>query len=317
MTRVTVVVPVYNAVGTISRCLDSILSQDYEDLEILAINDGSSDASIDILRDYQTKHDIRVIDQANQGVARTRNTAIAVATGEYLAFVDDDDYLDADFLQTYMSYFDKDYDIVMGGWRRRDGDGKLIYERRMHGHEWESYINIYAWDKVYKRDFLIRNNIEFLDYGIGEDMYFTFSAKAKTPRVKLIDYVGYTWSDNQTSVSNTSHKGFNPDIDVLYLLESIRDRFDERPAMLTYYFRRFLVWYLLYSGRQATPDAFISEYWRVIAWLRANRGTRSLTPLSPKLRGEKLFERLSVLALSIIGRLNLVSPFAALYCRGH
>jgi len=315
--KVSVIIPVYNASASIAKCLDSVLAQEYTDVEILAINDGSTDDSLGILRDYEAKHGIRVVDQANMGVARTRNSAIGLATGEYLTFLDDDDYLDADFLATYMHSFDQDYDIVIGGWRRRDEAGRLIYERRMHGFEWETYINIYAWCKVYKRDFLVRNAVQFLDYGIGEDMYFTFSAKACQPRVKLIDYVGYTWTDNRSSVSNTSHKGFNPNLDVLHLLESIKSKFNEPPAMLAYYFRRFLVWYLLYSGRRATSTAFVAEYRRVFSWLRANRETRPLTPFSPQLREEKLFERLSVLVVSVIGRLHLVSLFAALYCRGH
>lgn len=314
---VSVIVPVFNAGSTVARCLDSILAQGYDAMEILAINDGSTDDSLDVLHEYEAKHGIRVVNQANQGVANTRNTAIGLATGEYLTFVDDDDYLDPDFLNTYMGSLDQDYDIVIGGWRRRDGAGKLIYERRMHGSQWETYINVYAWCKIYKRDFLVSNEIEFLSYGIGEDLYFTFSAMACNPRVKLIDYVGYTWTDNQSSVSNTSHKGFNPNLDVLFLLDKIKGKFDTPTRMLSYYFRRFLVWYLLYSGRQATPAAFMTEHRRVTSWLRVNRGAKSLTPFSPQLRGEKLFERLSVLVMSIIGCLHLVRPFATLYCRGH
>jgi len=316
MTTISFVVPVYNAAGTLRRCLDSILRQDWPDKEIIAINDGSTDGSLALLREYEAAHDcVRVIDKANEGVAPTRNLGIREATGDYLMFVDDDDVIDADYATTYMSHLGPHDDIVMGGWRRVDGSGRVILERAPAPSEWATYINIYPWDKVFRRAFLVDNDLGFLDYGIGEDLFFTFSAKAKHPRVRVITYVGYTWTDTTTSVSNTSHKGLNADLDVLYLLGRVDALYPVRPALLAYYYERFLVWYLLYSGRGATRRAFLAEHDRLMAWLDRHRGSPRLTPLSPRLRGEKLFERASVLAFRVL-RLHLMGVFARVYCRG-
>jgi glycosyltransferase involved in cell wall biosynthesis len=284
-------------------------------MEIIAINDGSTDHSLAILREYEAaNHCVRVIDQANGGVAAARNLGIETATGEYLMFVDDDDYLDPDYVTTYVNSFGSTDDVVIGGWRRRDGQGKLIYERRLVGSEWETYINVYAWSKMYRRDFVVRHEARFLSYGIGEDMFFWFSLLAHQPKLKIISYVGYTWSDNQISVSNTSHKGFDPKLDVLFLLERIAQQYSRRPPYLEYYFKRFLVWHMLYSGRDATPDEFIREYRRVWGWLAA-REPSGLKPWSSCLRGERLFERASVFAFSAIARTHLMRLVAAAYCR--
>jgi len=314
---VSFVIPVYDAEMTIRRCLDSIIAQDYPDIEVVAVNDGSRDRSLEILREYESLHpNIVVIDQANQGVSLTRNRAIGIATGEYLVFVDCDDYLDPDYLSTYMAQMDSGCDIVVGGWRRRDETGKLISQRRMIGSEWETYINIYPWDKVYRRDFLVNNKIEFLNYGIGEDVYFASMAKTKRARIKVIDYVGYTWTYNEASVSNTAHKGLKQDLDVLYLLGKINDLFVDKPEFLKYYYRRFLVWWLLYSGREATMGEFLAEHARVMGWLNDNQVASRLTAFSFRLRGERLFDRLFMFAFGVMERLHLLSAFALVYCRG-
>lgn len=315
--KVSFVIPVYNAENTIVRCLDSIVHQDYEPIEVIAINDGSTDGSLGILREYEAGHDnVVVIDTPNRGVSVTRNDGIRMATGEYLAFVDCDDYIDDDYASTYVSQMDARHDIVVGGWRRRTGAGKLMFERELSGSEWESYINVYTWSKLYRRDFLLENNVQFLDYGIGEDMYFAFTARARHARMKVIDYVGYTWVNNDVSVSNTAHKGLKKNLDVLYLLDKINALFNVKPEMLKYYYKRFLVWWLLYSGKQATPDDFLAEHDRVMRWIDENQVRSRLTPFSPRLRGEKLFERLSVFTFGIIERLHLLRLFSLVYCRG-
>ena len=314
---VSFVVPVFNAEATIRRCLDSILGQGYESIEIVAVNDGSTDQSLEILREYEAAHsNVVVVDQPNQGVSLTRNKAIGIATGEYLVFVDCDDYLDPDYLTVYLAQMDQECDIVVGGWRRRDESGRLISERRMTGSEWETYINIYPWDKIYRRDFLVENRIEFLNYGIGEDVYFASMAKTKQARIKVIDYIGYTWVYNETSVSNTVHKGLKQGLDVLYLLGKVNALFSDKPEFLKYYYRRFLVWWLLYAGKEATSVDFLAEHRRVMGWLRDNGVKSRLTAFSPQLRGEKLFDRLFMFAFSALEHLHLLKPFAALYCRG-
>ena len=90
---VSVIVPSYNVASTVVRCLDSVYAQTYEDLEVVVVNDGSTDNTLQVLRDYRRAHmTLVLIDQHNQGLSAARNTGLDAATGEYIYFLDSDDY---------------------------------------------------------------------------------------------------------------------------------------------------------------------------------------------------------------------------------
>lgn len=117
MDKVTLIIPVYNSEKYIGRCLDSILNQTYNDYEIMIINDGSTDNSQEVINKYKQKwpNKFIIIEQENKGVAITRNEAIKRANSEYIMFIDNDDYIDKDYIEVYMKYIKNgDYDAVLG-----------------------------------------------------------------------------------------------------------------------------------------------------------------------------------------------------------
>jgi len=106
--KFSVIVPVYNVEKFLAKCLDSVLNQDFDDYEIIAVNDGSTDSSPEILDEYSKKTDkLKVINQKNKGLGGARNTAIEAAGGEFLVFVDSDDFIPREMLSTLFDYFDK------------------------------------------------------------------------------------------------------------------------------------------------------------------------------------------------------------------
>ena len=115
--KVSVIIPVYNSEKYIARCLDSVIEQTYKNIEIIIINDGSKDKSKEILDEYEKKYPniIRHIEQENKGVAKTRNYGIKIANGNYITFIDNDDYIDKDYIETFVNVLkENEYDIVMG-----------------------------------------------------------------------------------------------------------------------------------------------------------------------------------------------------------
>lgn len=123
--RVSVIVPCYNVEKYLPRCLDSLVGQTLEDIEVICINDGSPDHCIDILRDYEERYPgkIVVIDKQNEGVWRGRFDGIRKARGEYIAFLDSDDYAEPDFIQSlYEAATASDADIAICGFSRVDMD---------------------------------------------------------------------------------------------------------------------------------------------------------------------------------------------------
>lgn len=109
----SIIVPVYNAESTLQRCVDSILAQTFEDFELILINDGSKDQSGDICDEYAAKDSrVKTVHKTNGGVSSARNAGLRIAQGEYIAFIDSDDYIDNDYLLGFKHY---DADLIISG----------------------------------------------------------------------------------------------------------------------------------------------------------------------------------------------------------
>lgn len=316
MKRITVIIPVYNAEKKIERCVNSVLPQLTEQDELLLINDGSKDNSLLILRDIEKKHRIvRVIDKENEGVANTRNRGIKEALGQYICFIDNDDYLEQDYIQTYYEAIDNSgCDLVMGGYKRVT-DQKTLFSIDGIDTQWFRLMVVAPWAKIYRRAFIVENEIEFLDYGIGEDIYFNFQVYAKTNKIQVIPYNGYCWWFNEKSISNTSQKGFNEQIDICYLLDKLL-KISGKNDIYSMYYVRYVIWYLLFSGKQADKKEFIKQYNIVFRWLKENRISIYFPLFSSKIKGEKLSNRFIVFAFVMIYHFRLGKLFAHLYCKG-
>ena len=318
MNKVTIIIPVYNAYNTIDRCIKSIINQTYKNIEVLLINDGSKDKSLEKLKEYEKKYDyIYVIDKKNEGVAKTRNLGIKKATGDYIAFIDNDDYIDSDYIERFLNLIiEENSDVAIGGFKRVNEDGKILYKKKLKDTYWSRYNIITPWAKLYKREFLIKNKIQFFNYGIGEDVYFNVLLYSKNPKTIITEYSGYNWLYNEQSVSNTSHKGLNKNLDILKLLNKIRNINVNDDIYINYYIKKFYIWYLLYSGRYSTKEAFLRENENIKCWISYNKLKFRITPLSHKIKGESLKNRMIVLIFTIIDKFGLMKVFARLYCRG-
>lgn len=160
MKKISVVVPIYNGGEKILKCIDSILKQTYENIEVIIINDGSKDSSDEMIRNHikgfqQYGRIIKYEYQENQGVAKTRNHGIDIATGDYVTFVDQDDYLQDTYLEKYMKYVQKgDIDVVVGGYKRISRDGKVSRCVSLKDYEWSKFVVTAPWAHVYKTELL-------------------------------------------------------------------------------------------------------------------------------------------------------------------
>lgn len=321
----SVIIPVYNAEKTIQRCVESLFSQTKFDAitEILLINDGSSDGSLELIKDFETKVDkIRVIDKKNEGVSKTRNLGIKEAVGEYLLFVDNDDYLDYDYIENFYNVVLKyNSDIVLGGYKRTNSLGNTLYEVNLDNTEWSKYIIVAPWARVYNKDFLVKNNILFFDYGIGEDVIFNLKAYSKTNNIAVIKYAGYNWYYNDVSVSNTTQKGLNKSLDITKVISEMLEvaslSNNKNNELINYYICRYYIWYLLFSGKYSNRETFVKVHDNIKMFLLNNRFSLKLSPFSSKLKGEPFSKRLIVFLFRCIEKLNMVNLFSLFYCKGN
>jgi len=314
---ISVIIPVYNAQDGIKRCVDSLLNQSFKNLEIILLNDGSKDNSLNILKEYELKYSfVRVIDKQNEGVAVTRNKGILLAEGEYIMFMDNDDFVDSDYIETfYQAIHEKNLDLVIGGYKRVNQDNQIIFSQDIQQSEWSKYIIMAPWAKVYRTEFLKTNNLEFFDYGIGEDIIFNLAAYKTTDKIGLLDYKGYNWYYNNQSISNTSQRGFSPEIDILVLFSKILE-LGKPSELVVYYLKRYYVWYLLFSGKSSSDQEFIHQYIRIKEWLKENKLISTISPLSKKVQGERFQTKISLIVFLSLEKLKLVPLFAKIYCKG-
>ena len=160
---VSVIITVYNAQEGIKQCLDSLLNQSFTDFEIILLNDGSTDNSLEVIKKYAADNDfIRVIDKENEGVAKTRNKGIQLANGKYIVFIDNDDFVDSDYLERFYNEIDQEQlDIVLGGYKRVNQEMKTLFKQDLTQSEWSKYIVVAPWARIYRTSFLTDNNIQY------------------------------------------------------------------------------------------------------------------------------------------------------------
>lgn len=213
--KVSVIVPVYNAGKYLKQCLDSILNQTFKDFEVICVNDGSTDNSAEILEKY-AKQDCRIIliSQENAGVSAARNTALDRAQGDYIAFVDSDDYIKKNFLSAlYATAQDTGADITASD-IVYDKDGRLQgnnYLSRQTFKVKEPLVSTnqdkarfvkskVICNKLYRAKLLNNNNIRFVrDVKFGEDIYFLFVASMLASSIALTRKTCYYYRINKAA----------------------------------------------------------------------------------------------------------------------
>ena len=206
--KLSIIVPVYNVEKYLRRCLDSLVSQSLEDIEVICINDGSKDKSLDILLKYEKKYNdiIRIINKENEGVWKARFDGVKKATGEYIGFVDSDDYVNEDFaLKLYSNAIRNDSDISVCGFDRIDLETEKLYSREMckkskfnfeikKNPSYLLMLNGAPWNKIYKRELFDNmykmNNIpRVLDDLMFQQLLYIHAKKVTFVNESLIYYM--------------------------------------------------------------------------------------------------------------------------------
>lgn len=215
--KISVIIPVYNAAKYLPRCLDSILGQDYSNLEIICINDGSKDESLSILHIYEQKDNrIKVLSQFNQGAAAARNKGIKNATGDYISFIDADDYISQGLYSYFVQNVQNDLvDIFMFNGivnnKTMFFSEKSFYHpiRECQNINYKEFYGIFYGNsgdcnKIFKRSFLEENKFLFLQGNCFEDIEFWFKSliAAKEVKVSFKNFYNYCF-DNENSITKT------------------------------------------------------------------------------------------------------------------
>lgn len=218
--KISVIIPIYNSEKFFAEALDSLINQTYKNLEIICINDGSTDNSLKLIKDYMAKDNrIKLIDKPNSGYGATVNKGIEEATGEYIAIFEPDDILEPNIYETlYKEIKENDLNVVKCNFnffkslenkKKRSGliakcSSDKVFRPKDKLQVFACHASV--WAGLYKKEFLIQNNIRFQETpgASYQDMSFTFKVLALAGNIKLLatPLINYRFDNPSSSVNN-------------------------------------------------------------------------------------------------------------------
>lgn len=213
--KVSVIVPVYNCEKYIRECIESLINQTLKECEFIFVNDGSIDKSKEIIEEYAKKDNrIKLINQKNSGVSVARNTGLKNAVGEYIGFVDGDDYIDKYYYEKlYNVAMKNNCDIVVCDWKNKTSSLSLPFEKNKVLNKKYITENIYpyfiqhegmnsVWNKIFKNEVIKENKVEFpIGIKLGEDAIFNIKAFTYLKNIFYLDYKGYFYREVEGSAT--------------------------------------------------------------------------------------------------------------------
>ena len=220
MQKISVIVPVYNTEKYLKKCLDSILMQTYPNIEVIVVNDGSPDDAETIINEYKKKYENKLIylKKGNGGLSDSRNYGVKFATGDYICFVDSDDYIDKNLFSDLQKYMHLEYDMIKFKLIKVDKNyneiekiGGPVFEEKNGS---EAFNILYAadvmlqpaWLYLYKRTFWNKNKFEYPKEKFHEDFARTALILLKAKRVVSVDVYGYYYYQSETSITRGNNE---------------------------------------------------------------------------------------------------------------
>lgn len=247
MKKLSIIVPVYKVEKYLPRCLDSLVNQTLKDIEVICINDGSPDNCLKILKDYQKKYGdkIVIIDKKNEGVWKGRKDGIKIAKGEYIGFVDSDDYVSLEYAEKlYKAAKKNNADISVCGFDRVDMDTEKLYSREMCKKVTKCIdvdknpydlleLNGAPWNKIYKAHLM--KNMEELENPpkILDDMMFLLLTYINAKKIVFIpDSLVYYMVRKDSIISTIRKEQIESTYNAMIEVRKIYEKSENRVAML-------------------------------------------------------------------------------------
>ena len=210
MPKVSIIVPIYNVEKYLERCIDSLIGQTLDDIQIILVNDGSTDNSGKIAKEYAIKYQDKImyLEKENGGLSDARNYGLLYATGEYIGFLDSDDYIDK---EAYKTMYDKvkqenaDYiecDFIWEYPNKIKEDRRVEYKNKK---EMLAFVRVVAWNKLIKREVIEANNLKFPKGLRYEDVEFTYKLIPHLNKVSYIDKYFIHYTQRENSIANVQN----------------------------------------------------------------------------------------------------------------
>lgn len=326
---VSVIIPVYQGEKFLNQCIDSVLNQTHEKIEVICVNDGSKDQSLEILREYERKDQrVRVFSQDNRGQSAARNLALSHAKGKFVVFIDSDDYIGKDYIkELYDEIIKERADMVVCGYTKVDMEGKILFSKVIEGAEKRKDpifpLTYISWNRIISRDLIVKNGFTYWEGVQCEDIPFILKLETAAKKVSYIKGTQYYYRTNTNSTTEVFKKKGIPreKIPFAAIKESVeyskkyRNRFTEK--QLEYYVCRILTTLIFELGKKSDPAIVLElcDYSRKI--LRTYYPEYNKNPYI-KMRSLKevpVAHRMGVFLFAFTMKTKCIKPFALLYTR--
>ena len=305
MISISIIIPIYNVEAYIRRCLESVMTQEFESatVECILIDDCTPDQSMTIVRTMVSEYNgsisfILLKHDVNRGLSAARNTGILQAKGDYVFFMDSDDYLMPHSLQYFLDNMSMDVDILIGNVKNCKANNLLInnvhdsclmtdrdvFFQRMLQHK----IYLYAWNKMIKRDILLKHHIFFEEGILYEDQCWSYLLFSKVSSVLLLSHVTYVYEYNPNSIVHTTFTSGNADKAVWSYTVSTNKMLDSPPDPLVFQ-KNLTVDYLLFMANFLMNGVDVFSRFKISNEIALGFRSVRLRLLSRSLRYGRLF----------------------------
>ncbi|MBQ1476629.1 MAG: glycosyltransferase [Erysipelotrichaceae bacterium] len=238
----SVIIPVYNVEAYLEENLESLTHQTVSDYELILVNDGSTDSSLSIIERYAEEYPfIKVVNKKNGGISSARNTGISEASGEYLGFIDSDDFVKNDYVESMIRKAkEDDSDIVVCDLVTWFGDNdQRNYIMKGLREDLDELPNdrrlflspLFAWNKIYRRSFFLEQDILYEEGTWYEDLEVTLYLAARAKKISYVEKILICYRQRENSIMSSRNQKC---LDIFHVLEAIYDRF-ERNGLLQEY----------------------------------------------------------------------------------
>lgn len=249
---VSIIFPVYNVENYIEKSFKSLINQTYKNLEIIVVNDGSTDRSIELIKPYFDER-VKLINKENGGLSSARNAGLNVATGDYVFFLDSDDWIEKNAISVLMNSFTDEIDIVQGSINQIYNNVKktvIFHDELIKSNIVQEYfkkekLSVTVWNKLYKMNFI--KNMKFVEGCVNEDVFFTFDIAKKQPVLKNINNVVINYIQRKNSIMHKTDfdKRIQVEKALNYVIEETKNINSEYQCLA--YFDKYITLLYLYA----------------------------------------------------------------------
>ncbi|MBR3344789.1 MAG: glycosyltransferase [Solobacterium sp.] len=264
MTKVSIIVPCYNCENTVRHTLDSLAAQTLKDIELIVLNDGSTDHTPEILQDWKDAHpEIRVnlVNKENEGIAATRQMGVSLVTGKYFGFLDSDDYTVPEMFEELYELAEKDQlDVAVSDFYWKNSQGERLEKEGPYGIGPDMMVHLFAvlWNKLYRTDFIRGLDIKFPYGDRYEDSCYLYCMTCHVTKIGFTNKPYVRYVQGHSSITHTSNAQVKNMIHVFHIINEYyrtHGYYDQYHDALEYiHIRYFLGSSFLRSARIPDPD---------------------------------------------------------------